>query len=74
MAVQSELESLESRGTFEIVDRRAGMDVMKGKWVFAVKENSDGYVTRYKARYVMTSGGENQTTYDAIELWSVLLR
>lgn len=51
-AINSELASHEQHGTWQLVDRPDGVRVHPGGWVFAVKRDSKGNITRYKARYV----------------------
>jgi hypothetical protein len=51
-AMADELNSLESHGTWEIVDRPQGRRVISSKWVYRVKYDADGNVSRHKARLV----------------------
>jgi hypothetical protein len=51
-AVRSEMESIMSNGTWEIVDRPYGCQPIGCKWIFKKKLRPDGTIERYKARLV----------------------
>ena len=51
-AVRSEMDSVMSNGTWEIVDRSYGCKPIGCKWVFKKKLRPDGTIERYKARLV----------------------
>jgi len=51
-AVQSEMDSIMSNGTWEVVDRPYGCKPVGCKWVFKKKMRPDGTVEKYKARLV----------------------
>jgi hypothetical protein len=51
-AVQSEMDSIMSNGTWEVVDHSYGCKPIGCKWVFKKKLRSDGTIERYKARLV----------------------
>ena len=51
-AVQSEMESIMSNGTWEIFKRSYGCKPIGCKWVFKKKLRPDGTIERYKARLV----------------------
>jgi hypothetical protein len=51
-AVQSEMESIMSNGTWEVVDRPYGCKPVGCKWVFKKKLSPDGTIEKYKARLV----------------------
>lgn len=50
-AMDEEIQSLEENATFTLTTLPEGKDVVGGKWVYAMKKNSDG-TDKYKARYV----------------------
>ena len=50
-AIDNEIQSLEENDTWELVDLPKGRKPIGVKWVFKIKENSEGKV-RYKARLV----------------------
>ena len=51
-AMNKEIESLPSNGTWEIVPRPREQNIVSCKWVFKTKRNVKGEVERYKARLV----------------------
>jgi hypothetical protein len=51
-AVNEELLAMEQNQVWELVPRQPGMKVLGNRYVFKVKENTDGSVERYKARLV----------------------
>jgi len=51
-AMQEEIDTLESRGTWEIVDCPKDRQVILCKWVYRVKLDSAGEISHYKARLV----------------------
>ena len=67
-AQQYELAQLEKLGTYDIVDRPQGVNVVKNRWVFARK--SDG---RYRARLV-AKGFTQQYGVDYTETFSPVAR
>jgi hypothetical protein len=50
--VRSEMDSIMSNGTWEVVDRPYGCQPTGYKWIFKKKLRSDGTIERYKARLV----------------------
>jgi hypothetical protein len=50
LAIQEELGSHESHGTWELVPKPVGRSCIGSKWVFKLKRGMDGEVTRHKAR------------------------
>ena len=51
-AMNEEIDSLKQNNTWELVDLPAGRKVIKSKWVYRLKFDSDGNPVRYKARLV----------------------
>lgn len=55
-ACDEEMKNMNDNDVYELVDRkeatRSGKNVLKSRWVFAVKTNKDGAIERYKARFV----------------------
>lgn len=51
-ALANEINSLIQLGTWELVEKPPNANVIGCKWVFKIKENSDGSLDRYKARLV----------------------
>jgi hypothetical protein len=51
-AVRSEIDSILSHGTWELIDQTYGCKLMGCKWVFKRKLKPDGTIDKYKARLV----------------------
>jgi hypothetical protein len=52
-AMEDEYGALMSNGTWELVFRPRGSNVVTGKWIFTHKLHADGSFDRYKARWVL---------------------
>lgn len=50
--MKAEYDDQMKRGTFEITALPYDIRAIGGKWVYKLKENSDGSIARYKARWV----------------------
>ena len=51
-AIQEELGALKKAGTWGIVERPKGRNIVRNKWVFKIKKDAAGRIERYKARLV----------------------
>ena len=51
-AINEELDSLTQRKTWKDVELPEGERCIGSKWVFKLKTDADGEITRYKARLV----------------------
>ena len=51
-AIGVELENLKAAGTWEIVERPEGINVVDSKWVFRMKKDAKGKVIKWKVRLV----------------------
>jgi hypothetical protein len=51
--MEEEYAALKSNGTWDLVPRPPGANVVTGKWIFMHKFNADGTLSRYKARWVL---------------------
>jgi hypothetical protein len=51
--MEEEYRALLSNGTWELVPRPRGFNVVTGKWIFTHKTLSDRTFDRYKARWVL---------------------
>ena len=51
-AINAELGQLTAMGTWEVVDKPVGVNVVGSKWVFKVKKDAAGNVERYKVQLV----------------------
>ena len=47
--MQSELDSIEKNGTWELCELPKGKNAIHTKWVYKIKRKSDGSIDRYKA-------------------------
>ena len=51
-AIKAELSALKDAGTFQLVSRPLGKNVVDCKWVLRIKKNAAGEIEKYKARLV----------------------
>lgn len=47
-----EIEALKKQGTWDLVPLPTGKNIVRSKWVYKLKKNPDGTISRYKARLV----------------------
>ncbi|KAH9684575.1 hypothetical protein KPL70_013597 [Citrus sinensis] len=52
MAMQNEYDALQNNGTWTLVPAEKATKLVGNKWVFRVKYNPDGSISKYKARLV----------------------
>ena len=48
-AIEEELATIKAAGTWEVVEKPEGVNVVGSKWVFRAKKDAAGNVIRYKA-------------------------
>ena len=53
VAIKKELDALNERKTWEVVERPEGKPVLRSKMVLKINRNADGSVDKYKARLVV---------------------
>ena len=51
-AIKVELDALKKAGTWGVVEKPKGRNVVACKWVFRIKKDAAGQIERYKARLV----------------------
>ena len=66
-----EIATLLEKGTWELVDRPPGKPILPNMWVYRIKRNGDGSITKYKARFVVcgnrqTAGVHFHETYSPV--------
>ena len=73
-AIQSELESLQCHGTWEIVPKLANSRILPTRFIFRRKPNSYGSICRHKARLVVKGnlqGNVDQTFAPVVDISTV---
>jgi hypothetical protein len=68
-AVRSEIDSILSNETWELVDRPYGCKPVDCKWVFKKKLRSDGTIDKYKVR-LMAKGYTQKESEDLFDTYS----
>ena len=72
-AMRDEFDALQRQNTWSLVPQSAGHNVIGCRWVFKLKRNSDGFVSRYKARLVV-KGFHQQPGFDFDETFSPVVK
>lgn len=72
-AIEKELQDLQANGTWEVVRRPVGENMISSKWVFRIKFNSRGELERFKARLV-ARGFSQRFGIDFEETYSPVLK
>ena len=73
LAMQEEVESLVTNGTWTLVDLPSNAHALGGKWVFKIKRGPQGEVARYKARWVVR-GFEQREGIDFNETFASVVK
>jgi hypothetical protein len=71
-AIKSEMDSIMSNGTWEVVSRPYGCKPIGCKWVLKKKLRPDGTIEKYKARLI--AKGYNQKGEDFFDTYSLVAR
>jgi hypothetical protein len=71
--MQDEFSALITNNTWQLVPRPSNTNIVSGKWVFRQKFNSDGSLSRYKARWVCR-GYSQQHGIDYDETFSPVVK
>lgn len=73
MAMQEEFDSLKAQGTWLLVPSPSDRAIIGSKWVYKVKKNPDGTISKYKARLV-AQGFSQEHGLDFSETFSLIVR
>ena len=73
IAIQAELNLLNEKGTWELVEKPPDAIPIANKWVFIKKRDKEGKVIRYRARLV-AKGCAQRPGYDYMETFSPVVR
>ncbi|KAI5340667.1 hypothetical protein L3X38_019941 [Prunus dulcis] len=65
-AMKEEVTALTMQGTWILVPPPTGVNIVGNKWIYKMKHNSDGSVSRYKARLVV-QGFSHKHRFDYTE-------
>ena len=72
-AMESEISSMHENQTWELVPRPVGKNIVGSRWVFKIKRNADGSISRHKARLV-AQGFTQEQGIDYDEVFSPVAR
>nr|GEW67783.1 hypothetical protein [Tanacetum cinerariifolium] len=72
-AIKEEYDALMKNETWSLVPRASNTNVVDGKWVYRLKQDKNGVITRYKARFV-AKGFRQQPGIDFHETFSLVFK
>jgi hypothetical protein len=72
-AMDEEFQALQNQGTWALVPAPSTKNIVGCKWVYKLKYNSDGTISRYKARFV-AKGFHQQYGVDFDETFSLVVK
>lgn len=71
--MDEEIDALQKQGTWSLVPCPANKNIIGSKWIYKVKKNLDGFISRYKARLV-AQGFSQAKGLDYDETFSPVVR
>ncbi|GJX00765.1 serine/threonine-protein kinase TOR isoform X2 [Tanacetum coccineum] len=72
-AMKEEYDALMKNGMWSLVPRASNTNVVDGKWVYRLKRDKNGAITRYKARFV-AKGFRQQPSIDFHETFNPVVK
>ncbi len=60
-AMEKEINELQEKGAWILVDRKVGMNVLPGVWNYRTKRDENGEIVKYKARWYVNGAGDKFT-------------
>ncbi|KAL5819747.1 hypothetical protein ACOSQ4_023589 [Xanthoceras sorbifolium] len=73
IAMNEKFQALQRNKTWTLVPPLAGRKIIRCKWVFRIKRNSDGSIMKYKARFI-TKGFHQIEGFDFHETFSPVVK
>ena len=71
--MQSEFDALQRQSTWSLVPPPPGQNIIGRRWVYKLKRNSDGSISRYKA-CLAAKGFHQQASLDFDEMFSPVVK
>ncbi|CAI7913688.1 unnamed protein product [Closterium sp. NIES-53] len=72
-AMESELNSIEENGMWELVELPEGRNAITSKWLFKIKSDAEGKIQRYKSRLV-AKGYQQKEKVDYKDLFAPVVK
>lgn len=71
--MQEEINELKSQDIWDLVPRSKARNILKGRWVYKLKTDALGNISRFKSRWVC-KGFQQKYGIDYIETWANTVR